>query len=440
MSVFPDRIPHAARSGSWNILILVNSSVIAGVYQRGDLLRVADLAHELDLLIILDHQDEQPLPTPTPGEDIAYTYIFHSSQCARRDAHSLQDPCVQCVERPSPRHEPRYQAIGKQSRDERLAMVPLRKAGHLKRRRVSSSAASWATSPPPAKMMSLDEPIPVSVVSAEKAHSLIDSFRDNVFSSCQTCVFSGTSFLLGTVTGPGIEAAHIVPPVHWNTYPIGEDGHIASVDMPDQLGLAWRCTWVSENGLPMQSHLHKCFDARLISIHPETHVIRAFVDYDVITEFHGQKANLPKGIDQQALQHHWDMCCLENTSDWVFRYLAKIAEDQATVTTGELSNQDGNLVCTNKSDTEGPDEEEWSLGWPWDKPRVWWLGRRIIDDPKTARQLIMAGWRLQEIDDGEEHDRGRSPRKRRCVATEADAEDDGGNRDGVHEAKKQRHE
>lgn len=66
----------------------------------------------------------------------------------------------------------------------------------------------------------------------------------------------------------------------------------------------------------MLSHLHKCFDARLISIHPETHLIRAFVNYDVITDFHGQKATLPRNIDKRALQHHWDMCCLENSPDW----------------------------------------------------------------------------------------------------------------------------
>lgn len=70
----------------------------------------------------------------------------------------------------------------------------------------------------------------------------------------------------------------------------------------------------------MLSHLHKCFDARLISIHPETHLIRAFVNYDVITDFHGKKANMSRNIDQRALQHHWEMCCLENTPLWSLPY------------------------------------------------------------------------------------------------------------------------
>lgn len=52
----------------------------------------------------------------------------------------------------------------------------------------------------------------------------------------------------------------------------------------------------------------------MISIHPKTHIIRAFIDYDVIAEFHNRKANLPANVSQRALQHHWDMCCLENTS------------------------------------------------------------------------------------------------------------------------------
>ncbi|KAM0417403.1 hypothetical protein ACHAPT_012638 [Fusarium lateritium] len=59
-------------------------------------------------------------------------------------------------------------------------------------------------------------------------------------------------------------------------------------------------------------HLHDLFDARLFSIHPDTHRIRAFVPYDVVTEFHGRKAFLPPVVDREALRHHWDMCCIEN--------------------------------------------------------------------------------------------------------------------------------
>lgn len=102
------------RSTSWNVQIRVGPKCIAGVYQRDDLLRVADIAHELELcividkpdtatplqsallpsgtsnhnLIVLDHQDEDPFPTPPPDEIREYNYVFHSCQCSR-DLHFI---------------------------------------------------------------------------------------------------------------------------------------------------------------------------------------------------------------------------------------------------------------------------------------------------------------------------------------------------------------
>lgn len=104
------------RYQSWNVWIFVGSKRVAGVYQRANLLRVADIAHELELclifdkpddgtlwqpallpkdttshsLIVLDHEDKLPFPTPTPKDIGDYTYIFHSSKCNRRDLHSLE--------------------------------------------------------------------------------------------------------------------------------------------------------------------------------------------------------------------------------------------------------------------------------------------------------------------------------------------------------------
>lgn len=97
------------RYQSWKVQLFVGSRRISGFYQRGDLLRVKDVTHELELclifdmpdgnipwqparlaqdttsqsLIILDHQDELTFPTPD------YYYVFHSSQCTHRDLHSL---------------------------------------------------------------------------------------------------------------------------------------------------------------------------------------------------------------------------------------------------------------------------------------------------------------------------------------------------------------
>lgn len=107
-------ITGAARSNSWNIELFIEDKAIAGVFQRNDLLTIADLAHELELcfiidqpdgwqlallpkatesadhsLIILDYQDETPLPTPSEVDH--YTFIFHSSsRCKSRDRHSLE--------------------------------------------------------------------------------------------------------------------------------------------------------------------------------------------------------------------------------------------------------------------------------------------------------------------------------------------------------------
>lgn len=67
------------------------------------------------------------------------------------------------------------------------------------------------------------------------------------------------------------------------------------------------------NSIMLESTLHRCFDARVLAIHPKTHLVRAFIDYDIVTEFHGKHATLPRLIPEKVLQHHWDICCLENT-------------------------------------------------------------------------------------------------------------------------------
>lgn len=102
------------RYQSWNVQIFVDSKLVAGLYQRDNLLRVADIAHEVELclifdkpaddtpwqpallpmnttssLIILNHQDELPFPTPMADDIKNYTYVFHSSHCTRGDLHSL---------------------------------------------------------------------------------------------------------------------------------------------------------------------------------------------------------------------------------------------------------------------------------------------------------------------------------------------------------------
>lgn len=72
------------------------------------------------------------------------------------------------------------------------------------------------------------------------------------------------------------------------------------------------------NGIMLMSHLHKCFDARILAIHPKTHHVRTFINYIAINPFHGRRAEVPRTLPPEVLQQHWDMCCLENTpSQWL---------------------------------------------------------------------------------------------------------------------------
>jgi hypothetical protein len=198
-------------------------------------------------------------------------------------------------------------------------------AGTKRRRRSSVSVATSSTT-----TGAEDDELPPTIIPDKEARSRIDMFRSNVLTNGPTCALSGMgkSWLCGGVAGLGIEAAHVVPQNHWYTYPCDDKMRIADVNRPAEMKQVWLRTWTFSNGLPMLSHLRKCFDARLISIHPDTRRIRAFADYDILTQLHGQPAHLPEYIDPKALRHHWDMCCLENMpSSW----LAQEPEQSATV-------------------------------------------------------------------------------------------------------------
>ncbi|KUI71985.1 hypothetical protein VM1G_11787 [Cytospora mali] len=119
------------RSLCWNVCIWADEgcedSCVAGVYQRGDLLRVADMVHELGLcltfekpddatpwqpalcprstgscrLIVLDYDNKLPFPTPIPGEIRDYDYIFHSPHYS----------CIHHAKSPMRRDDPRATEI-----------------------------------------------------------------------------------------------------------------------------------------------------------------------------------------------------------------------------------------------------------------------------------------------------------------------------------------
>lgn len=76
----------------------------------------------------------------------------------------------------------------------------------------------------------------------------------------------------------------------------------------------------SSNGLLLLSHLNSCFQARLVTIHPQRRCVRAFAPYDILTDYNGKEARISSthNVDTRALQHHYDMCCIENmVAPWV---------------------------------------------------------------------------------------------------------------------------
>ena len=117
--------------------------------------------------------------------------------------------------------------------------------------------------------------------------------------------------------GVALQACHIVPQQQYHIYPDLEaaaDERQAGTERVStrRLMQAWECTWVPENGILLFSHLHDMFDTRLFSIHPKTHWIRVFMPYDVLLEYHGRIAKVPRSVDRAALRYYYEMCCIEN--------------------------------------------------------------------------------------------------------------------------------
>ncbi|KUI73850.1 hypothetical protein VM1G_09425 [Cytospora mali] len=502
------------RYKSWNhkIFVVNGSRAVSGVYQRDSMLSVADVAHELELclvfdtprddtlwkpallssdtaspgsLIILDHQDQNPFPTPIPDEVRNWIYMFHfSSRCAYRDLHSLGDPCIQQAAMPKRRVDPRYLGINEKPQDEKLAVVPVRKS--LKRSLSTTSVHGRNMSPSPARSDSVQGTVP-KVISYGQSRPYVNGWRNNVLVNSWTCVLSGKgkspipSGMSGPgIQGPGIEVAHIVPQLQWYTFPLDDNGRTANIDNPEELLAAWISTWVAGNGITMLSHLYKCYITRLISIHPKTHTIRAFVDYDFLTDLHNSKAHLPDNIDQRALQHHWDMCCLENSASYHLtpnrgtltnrpELPSPLARNSAVPDPSKedfqqaLNSQASNTQASGTptaSDTQASEMQPFRLSSfqvsgattfppssPSSKPgsgasKLWRLGHKVIRDQARAEELWRQGYDVvASIEDDaessdEKWDRGRSLVKRSCVATI-----DGGDEetpDAVNKRKKQR--
>ncbi|KUI73092.1 hypothetical protein VM1G_11904 [Cytospora mali] len=106
-------VSEASRTAHCNVRIYTESLEVATIFQCDDLLRVNDIAHELELyfcfdkpsdymwqpallsknseIIILDQQDNRIFPTPPSSITIGYNYIYYSaSRCNRGDLYYLK--------------------------------------------------------------------------------------------------------------------------------------------------------------------------------------------------------------------------------------------------------------------------------------------------------------------------------------------------------------
>lgn len=156
--------------------------------------------------------------------------------------------------------------------------------------------------------------IPQNLQGAEEA---IKGFHAISNSSGRRCAISG----LGRYSpdnsalawsGPGLTISHVIPPQHFEIYPIDTSG-IDEKD--DELTEKWRMTWdTRENGIALLHHFHVLWKARLVAIEPTTLRVRCFGPYDSITAYDGKKAHFSFSIvpNRDALRWHYNMCVHEN--------------------------------------------------------------------------------------------------------------------------------
>ncbi|GAB0139179.1 hypothetical protein EsDP_00007392 [Epichloe bromicola] len=140
------------------------------------------------------------------------------------------------------------------------------------------------------------------------------NFRTSCLVESNRCAVSGKGrgWCASSAVGPGVQACHIVPQQHYHIYPLPEPFSSEHRYSPRRLREAWRRTWLARNGILLSKTLHKLFDLRLFSIHPDTLRVRIFVPCDFLEEYHGRTAQLPPNVDRRALRHHYEMCCIEN--------------------------------------------------------------------------------------------------------------------------------
>ncbi|KAA8912515.1 hypothetical protein FN846DRAFT_769855, partial [Sphaerosporella brunnea] len=146
------------------------------------------------------------------------------------------------------------------------------------------------------------------------------AFRTQVEARQAQCLLSGArnhpddlTRLDGELTGPGIEAAHIVPlgrPDLWS------EAMVSAVRASRSERVLRNAPYVDnncvENGVMLRADLHKMFDRFFWSVHPTTRVVVVFVPIPEMMEYHGMKVDRkPRGFPPAKIwQWHWEQCVI----------------------------------------------------------------------------------------------------------------------------------
>ncbi|KAH6949459.1 hypothetical protein DER45DRAFT_620031 [Fusarium avenaceum] len=215
------------------------------------------------------------------------------------DTHLLAK-CANHLPQPARRHNPRCLPPKTASSDTRYAKMPHRSI--LKGRRASTSpkrpqSGSTSLNKDPVDPEDIDVndmAMPADAdVDLTMARTYASSSRTSCLDSADACAVSGkrASWYYNSDVDPALHAYHVVEQKQYHLYPLEDDDNNDEETMYSTYRLRelWIRNWSPANSILMLSHPHELFDARLFSIHPKTHQIRAFVPYDGITEYHGKK-------------------------------------------------------------------------------------------------------------------------------------------------------
>ncbi|KAI0868414.1 hypothetical protein GGS24DRAFT_482490 [Hypoxylon argillaceum] len=268
---------------------------------------------------------DQAVPSLPPSrpkmQNVVKYHIVYHKHCelpsnSPLDAH-LQARCAQHLPIPDRRHDPRYLPTDKMPSDPRLTTISLRQRIKASLQSPSKRSVSSSEDVDNSELDSMLVPAGIDV-DVNEAKRVIDDFRTACMIRSDCCAISGEgeSWYPNQTLGPGVQVCHIVPQQHYHLYPDVDDYYdeedMPIEESPRRLQKAWRSTWSPRNGILLMKHLREFFDARLVSIHPDTLRVRVFVPYNALTRFNGQIASVSTRVDHEALRYHYEMCCIEN--------------------------------------------------------------------------------------------------------------------------------